>query len=105
MLGMNLTRNVVTDPAYHENALWEDDRLSLLAAARFDFSDDQAWRVGTVDDRVDLTFTALGERREDIRAGVIASVFRQRYGTFAGRVGDRRVDGAFGLVEDHASTW
>jgi hypothetical protein len=105
VVGLNLTRNVVADPAYHENALWLDGELSLLEQARFDFSDDERWTVGTIDDRVDLTFTAQGERREDIRAVVMTSVFRQRFGTFSGRVGDRTIRDAFGLMEDHKSTW
>lgn len=103
--GLNLTRNVVPNPEFHENAVWRDGELSLLGAATFDFSDEGAWRIGTDDGEVDLTFTAQGERNENIQAVVIESVFRQRFGTFAGRVGDRTVDGAFGLVEDHRSVW
>ncbi len=105
VLGLNLTRNVVTDPSLHENALWTDGELSLLGAARFDFSDEACWRVGTEDDFVDLEFRAQGERREDLRAVLVESVFRQRFGVFSGRVGDRRVEQAFGLVEDHRSVW
>ncbi len=96
---------IVNLPLGRGRSLWTDGELSLLAAARFDLSDEADWRISTVDEHVDLRFTALGERREDIRAVVIESVFRQRYGTFAGRVGDRRVQDAFGLVEDHRSVW
>ena len=82
-----------------------DGALSLLGAAAFDFSDEHAWRVGTADGRVDLTFTAQGERRQDLRVRVIEAVFRQRFGTFTGRVDDREIRAAFGLVEDHHVVW
>ena len=105
VLGLNLTRNVVPDPRYHENALWTDGALSLLGAAKFDFRNEACWQVGTEDGHVDLTFRAQGERREDLRLVVIESVFRQRFGTFSGRIGDREINDAFGLVEDHRSVW
>lgn len=104
-VGLNLTRNVVTDDALHENALWVDGRLSLLDAARFDFSDEDCWRIGTADGHVDLTFEAQGERNEDLNLGLVVSVFRQRFGTFRGRVGQLEIADAFGLVEDHRSVW
>lgn len=104
-VGLNLTRNVVVDDTFHENAEWTDGELALLDAARFDFSDDARWRVGTADGRVDLTFQAQGERREDLNLGVIVSVFRQRFGTFAGHIGDHEISEAFGLMEDHRSVW
>jgi len=105
VVGLNLTENPVTDAACHENAVWRDGELSLVEAPTFDFSDEDAWSVRTQDGRVDLTFDALGERREDIRAGVIESVFRQRYGHFTGTVDGVEVSRAFGLMEDHKSVW
>ncbi len=104
-VGLNLTRNVVVDDSFHENAVWVDGQLSLLDAARFDLSDDTRWTVGTADGRVDLVFQAQGERREDLNLGVMVSVFRQRFGTFTGRIADHEVRDAFGLVEDHRSVW
>jgi len=104
-VGLNLTRNVVTDAAFHENGLWVDGALSLLDAATFDFTDEDAWRVGTRDGAVDLVFRPQGERREDLNLGLLVSVFRQRFGTFSGRVGDHTLTDAFGLVEDHRSVW
>ncbi len=105
VIGLNLTSNVVTDAAMHECALWVDGELELLSPARFDLPADGPWTMGTEDGRVELEFDAEGERREDIRAVVIESVFRQKFGTFNGHVGDLHIDEAWGLVEDHRSRW
>lgn len=104
-VGVNLTRNVVVGDELHENALWVDGELQPLSPARFDLPAEGPWTMGTADGSVDLRFEAQGERREDIRALVIESVFRQKFGRFSGRVLDHEIEGAFGLVEDHRSTW
>ncbi len=104
-IGLNLTRNVVVDDSFHENGVWVDGELSLLGAARFDFSNEDRWTVGTADGRVELSFQAQGERREDLNLGVIVSKFRQRFGSFSGRIGDHELDSAYGLMEDHTSVW
>ncbi len=108
-VAINLTRNVVTDPSYHENALWVDGRVSLLGAAQFDLSGER-WTMGTADGRVSLRFTSQGERREDLDLGPLAkSWFSQRYGLYDGTIrtdeGEIAVSGWFGLAEDHRSTW
>jgi hypothetical protein len=104
-IGLNLTRNVVVDDSFHENGVWVDGELSLLSTARFDFSHEDRWRVGTADGSVDLVFQAQGERREDLNLGLIVSRFRQRFGTFTGHVGKHVLDSAYGLMEDHTSVW
>lgn len=105
VVGLNLTKNVVTDPSLHENALWLDGELSLLSPARFDLPAEGPWTMGTEDGRVELALQPQGERREDVRALVVRSVFRQKFGAFTGHVGDLVLDEAFGLVEDHDSRW
>lgn len=101
-IGVNLTRNVVPDPAFHENALWVDGALSLLEPPTFAL-DAEPWRARGPE--VDLAFTGHGERGEAVNAGLIVSRFRQRYGTWDGRVRDHVVRGAWGLAEDHTSAW
>ncbi len=101
-VAVNLTRNVVTDPALHENALWLDGGLRLLRPATFDVSA-EPWRMSGPD--VDLRFDGQGERREDLSVGLLRSRFRQRYGTYSGIVAGRRIEGALGLAEDHHSRW
>lgn len=98
----NLTRNVVPDPAFHENALWVDGALSLLPPPTFELSQ-EPWRMRGPE--VDLRFDGQGERREDLSVGPIRSRFRQRYGTFAGTVAGHELQEAFGLAEDHDSRW
>ena len=65
--------------------------------------------VTTDDGAVDLAFNPEGERSENIRAGVIRSVFHQPYGTFSGvvRFGDQvvNVDQMVGVCEDHDALW
>ena len=105
VVGLNLTKNVVTDPAMHENAVWVDGELSLLGPARFSLPADGPWTMGTEDGSVELAFEPEGARGENIRAVVVESVFAQKYGRFSGRIGDIVLDEAWGLVEDHHSTW
>ena len=112
-LAMNLTRNVNRDDAaLNENAVWVDGRIELLGPAVFDFDRRrplEPWHVGTADGAVDLEFLPQGDRHENLRLGVIASVFRQPYGTFRGTIpfrGERlQVDGMFGVCEDHVAVW
>lgn len=105
IVGLNLTKNVVVDDALHENAVWLDGELSLLGPARFELPNHGPWTMGTADGRTQLRFEPQGERREALRAVVVESVFRQKFGRFTGHVGDVVIDEAFGLVEDHRSKW
>lgn len=107
-IGLNLTKNVVTDDAFHENAVWIDGALTLLGPATFDLSGD-AWTMGTADGRVSLSFQADGDRRENLNVGLVASKFLQRFGRFSGQIqleGDTiDVVDMFGLAEDHYAVW
>lgn len=112
-VALNLTRNVNEDDAtWNENAVWLDGRVEHLGPATFRFDAArplEPWRVGTTDGAVDLVFRPQGERREDLRVGVVESVFRQPYGIFEGTLrhgGDLvTVEGAFGVCEDHHAVW
>ncbi len=113
LVGLNLTKNVVKDDrTYHENALFLDGALHLLSPAVLEPQTRDragAWRVATEDGEVDLLFTPDGSRSEDLRLGVIQSVFHQHYGTYTGtiRTGgvEVKVDRLAGLLEDHDSRW
>ncbi|MBC7171011.1 MAG: DUF2804 family protein, partial [Polyangiaceae bacterium] len=80
-----------------------------LSGVRFTLPDDprtQPWQIESRSgDEVDLRFMPLGARAQDLHLGLLRTRFVQPYGTFHGRVRDHRVDGAFGVVEDHDSLW
>jgi hypothetical protein len=97
-----------------ENALWLDDALIALSAARFEIEDGgplAPWRVRTDDGLVDLRFTPEGARRDDKQLVVASSHMTQQVGTFDGWV--RAAPGApahevarlAGLTEDYRARW
>jgi hypothetical protein len=112
-IALNLTRNVNQDDnRYNENGLWVNGKLQHLGPARFVFDDAHPtapWQLSTEDGCVDLTFTPEGERSEQLRLGLIRSVFHQPYGRFQGTVRFAQqtlaVESLFGLCEDHDSLW
>jgi len=128
-VAFNLTRNVNPDDrAHNENALWVDGRLHPLGPASFSFDRARVlepWGLrsgggggggseataGNAASAVDLVFTPGGERSEDLRLGLLRSVFHQPYGTFsgtlrpAGEPAALRVEGLFGVCEDHDALW
>lgn len=95
----------------NENALWLGDDLIPLAQTVFDYAPDdllQPWRIRTLDGVVDLQFLPDGQRAENLRLGVLESVFSQPFGRFSGTVttaeGPLRVQGT-GVVEAHKARW
>lgn len=102
-IAVNLTSNVVPDPAFHENALWVDGELSVLPSPAWEMRDTDPWRA--IGDGYRLEFTGDGERWENLDVGLIRSKFRQRYGRWSGEVAGHALDGAWGLAEDHHSAW
>ena len=114
MIGVNLTRNVIRDDQRYknENAVWVDGRLEYLDAAKFTFNKQNVmdpWTIRTKDGRVDLVFTPLGERLENIQLGVVKSCFHQPYGTFSGTLTFQnksfQVNNLMGVCEDHTALW
>jgi hypothetical protein len=113
LIGANLTHNVnPDDEAHNENGIWHDDRLSLLAAARFTIPDDilKPWKIATTDGRADLTFQPKGIRQELIDYKIIRSWYRAPLGTFSGKLVDdegttHEVRDLFGICEHHKVTW
>ncbi len=94
-----------------ENALWIDGRLHPVGAAELELRPEaplEPWRVRTVDERVDLTFTPEGARAEDKNLGFAVSRYVQPIGTFRGAV---RGDGEpiqvelTGVTENHVARW
>jgi hypothetical protein len=112
-VALNLTRNVNRDDArVNENCLWLDGRIAHLGPAELAFDRDNVfvpWRVCTLGGEVELRFTPRGERSENLRLGLVRSVFHQLHGSFDGRVrfgGEEiAIEDQFGLCEDHDSVW
>jgi hypothetical protein len=111
VLGLNLSSEVYDDPEGNsqENALFVGGEVQALGGVRFVLPADpraQAWEIRSRHGReVELRFVPLGAREQNLQLGVIGTRFVQPYGTFHGRVLDHRIDGAFGVVEDHRSLW
>jgi hypothetical protein len=124
-VGLNLCRGVHEDMGgrYTENALWLDGRPAALPPVRFVVGREPAqgesiaepWRIEAGGGlpgggEVALEFRPQGERAEDLNLLLVASKFRQGFGTFHGRLVDRDgreavLDGVPGVVEDHAARW
>ncbi|MBN2799683.1 MAG: DUF2804 domain-containing protein [Deltaproteobacteria bacterium] len=109
-VAVNLTHNLnPREDQWTENAVWIEDRVYRLGPASF-----QVGRRGTpwqlhTDDGLDLSFTPAGERAENLRLGLVRSVFRQPYGSFSGVIpspeGPLALWEGFGLCEDHDARW
>jgi hypothetical protein len=107
-LGLNLSAEVYDDA---ENALFVGGRVSPLSGVRFLLPADlerEPWRIEGPE--VALEFRPVGARRQKVDLKVVRSAFVQPYGTFHGSVrppgGEPiRVDGVFGVVEDHVAVW
>lgn len=91
-----------------ENAIWVDGRPRGVGAATVDRPGegrDDPWRVHTDDGVVDATLSVEGERLEKAAVGPFASQYRQPAGRWTGRVGDREIDGRYGVAESHYAKW
>lgn len=110
--GLNVSCGV-NETSFSENALWLDGQLIPLGQAHFEYSEQQPlepWRVATNDGALDLRFTALGAHLDRVNAGILATDFKQIFGTFEGTItlDDGHiitVSNLLGFVEDHYSKW
>jgi hypothetical protein len=111
VVGLNLV-DPVFHPEHNENALWIGGEMVKAGAARFEYSKEdslQPWHIST-EDGVDLRFTPLGKREQDIDYIVLSSRFQQPFGTFEGTLPDGKggtvtVTGQPGVVEEHFARW
>lgn len=120
LVGLNLSAQVYDDEQgdSQENALWLDGRVYLLGGVQFELPNNprcEPWKIrsrSTGSPEVDLVFTPLGTREEQLNAGVIKSNFIQPYGTYQGTLCPKdgalpsiSVNGLLGVVETHHSVW
>ena len=92
-----------------ENVVWLDGERRAVGrvAHEPDPPGADGWRVTAVDGdvRVDLRLEVEAERRDETDVGLFASSYRQPIGTWSGRLGDRSLEGVFGVAEDHRARW
>lgn len=107
-VGLNLVGQFMNG---QENGLWLDGELIALPQATFEYdasSPMAPWRIRTLDGTIDLEFQAEGKRSQNLKVGVMASVFTQPFGRFDGFIRLRgqeiKVTG-LGVVEEHDATW
>jgi hypothetical protein len=111
-LGLNVSWGV-NESGWSENCLWLDDVRHALPQVQFQFDRDDEkslWRITSSDGEVALRFEPAGCFREDIDAWVLASRFRQFFGSFSGRLMTAGghcivVENMRGFVEDQYSRW
>ena len=108
-VGLNLSAEVYDkDGASQENAFWLDGQLYVLGPVRFELPERSRLAISPWmlrGDEVDLRFTPLGARQDEMRLPMLSSRFVQPYGRFEGLVRGVAIRDVFGVVEDHDSLW
>ena len=108
-IGVNLVHPIL-DTKNHENAFWIDGKRFVTDIAHFEYEDiHKAVRIYTEDGAIDLHFTALGMRSQDVDYNILSSKFKQPFGTFRGKITYNNVvyevDSQPGVVEEHLAIW
>ncbi len=93
--------------------LWIDGRRIKLDRVEFEYEPKailRRWRIHDEAGLVDLVFTPLGKRSDDVNLGLVVSRFVQPYGVFSGEVrtpeGEvKHLDEVFGVTEQHFARW
>lgn len=93
-----------------ENVVWLDGERRAVGPATVERPGEgevgaDEWRVTTDDGVVDATLAVEAERVENTDVGIFASRYRQPLGRWSGRIGDREIEGCYGVAEDHRATW
>lgn len=94
-----------------ENALWINGKISQLSQATFSYIhpvEKSNWYIKTLDGTVNMHFTPLGVRGENINALIMKSIFKQPFGVFKGTIiidGQPQSFTGYGVVEEHFAKW
>ena len=112
IVGLNLA-----NPTHTENAFWIDGVQHRVAPVEFQYTDgDNPWTIRSTKSKdaqlasVDLTFTPLHCRRQNINFWILSSSFEQPCGVFNGTLRTSTgvsftVENVPGVVEDHFARW
>jgi hypothetical protein len=110
-VGFNLVQGV-NETGFTENAFWLDGKLVKTDVVDFRYDDLDAkkpWIIRSNDGKVDFLFRPEGERSSKINLGVIASRFRQPFGSFSGTLRHEgrewKLGAVSGFAEEHESKW
>ena len=110
-LGFNLAAGV-NETGFSENAIWLDGKMIKVDMVDFRFDryhPDHSWALRSADGSIDLHFEPKGRRQEKTNALIMASNFNQYFGQYHGEIHlpdeSIRLEGAWGLVEDHYARW
>lgn len=107
-LGINLVANFNNNI---ENALWYNGQIIQLGQAVFSYGqplEKTNWTIKTLDGIIEMTFTPLGYRGENINALIMLSKFKQPFGVFKGTLnlnGESHAFTGYGVVEEHFAIW
>ncbi len=120
-IGFNLTAHrpweagmgTSSQPDATDCGIWVAGRCIKLERVEFDYQPRailQPWRIHDADGLVDLTFSPVGKRSDDVNLGVVVSRFKQPYGVFSGTLrtpeGDeKKLVDVFGVTEQHFAKW
>ncbi len=109
--GINFAMGV-NETGYTENAFWVAGEPQKVDVVNFDYNFKnifEPWKIQSMDGTVDLTFYPEGERKENQNYLLVASNFRQPFGSFNGvlrfRGEEIRISNLYGFVEEHHVKW
>ncbi|MDR2566562.1 MAG: DUF2804 domain-containing protein [Bifidobacteriaceae bacterium] len=101
-LGANLAARPQFPDEDEESCIWTPAAAEPLRDVTFEPLGDgdlAPWSVKSADGRVDLVFTPEGAKGVDHQLGLAEIVYQQRYGAYAGKLADHRVEGVHGVLE------
>ncbi len=110
-VGFNFAQGV-NETGYTENAFWINERLIKVDVVDFQYDDQNErsqWRIVSNDGKADLVFRPEGKRGADVNLGLMASRFRQPFGSFSGVLREGKkvytLKSVAGFVEEHEAKW
>lgn len=88
-----------------ENVIWVDGVPRSIGRATMRFEGESEWHVETADGELSVTLTTEGVRCQNIDLGPFSWESNQPLGRWHGTVGNRAVEGIYGVAESYRSKW
>jgi len=108
-VGFNLCAGL-NETSFTENCFWLDGKLHKVDLVNFNFNRkdrSRQWRIESFDKQVELHFDPVGTHGEKVNFIISQINFHQYFGKFSGEIrpkeggGTIKIDGLWGLAEDH----